>query len=406
MSDDVLIRFERVRQPVVLVDCAPVLPIIDRVLAAWPHDVEPGGLARLAPQAHRITLARAGRIYLLDSPWLDRLIRHHDPLNAVCDLVVHLIHGFVATNPTALCLHSAAACIGGRLIVFPNVYRGGKSLLSAHLAALGAEIFADDVIPVRGRANHGFALGLAPRLRLPFPDVVGPQFESFVARHAGPASDRYRYLDLGPGRQAPFGATAPIGAFVLLDRQEDKAAALEPLSRGETLRRVIARNFARRQPARRILDRLERMVGRTPCYRLAYGDPAMAARLLTARFAEWDGTKPKTRRPANAVSGSAAAGSGPSGDWGRGGGWRRGSAVTERRVDNEVFLINGKTDSIYHLNALADGLWRLAGEGAGEAEMVDLLSRAFPSVAKNRIAGDVRALIESLRKRGLLARRT
>ncbi len=405
MPDDILIRFERVRQPVVLADCAPVLPIIDRVLAAWPHVAEPGGLAGLAPQTHRITIARAGRIFLLDSPWLDRLIRHRDPLNAVCDLVVHLVHGFVATNPSALCLHSAAACVGGRLLVFPNVYRGGKSLLSAHLAALGAEIFADDVIPVRGRANHGFALGLAPRLRLPFPEVVGPEFETFVARHAGPSSDRYQYLDLGPGRQAPFGATAPIGAFVLLDRQEGKEAALEPLARGETLRRVIARNFSRRQPAQRILDRLERIVARTPCYRLAYGDPATAARLLTARFAEWGDPKRKTRRRAHAISGSAAAGSGPSGDWGRAGGWRRGSAVSERRVGNELFLINGKTDSIYHLNALADGLWGLAGEGAEEADMVDLLSVAFPWVAKNRIAGDVRTLLESLMRRGLLARR-
>ncbi|MDH3240269.1 MAG: PqqD family protein [Alphaproteobacteria bacterium] len=405
MPDDILIRFERVRQPVVLADCAPVLPIIDRVLAAWPHVVESGGPERLAPQAHRITLARTASLYLLDSPWLDRLIRHRDPLNAVCDLVVHLVHGFVATNPTALCLHSAAARIGGRLVVFPNVYRGGKSLLSAHLAALGAEIFADDVIPVRGRANHGFALGLAPRLRLPFPDVVEPEFETFVARHAGPVSARYRYLDLGPGRQAPFGATAPIGAFVLLDRREDHAAALEPLARGETLRRVIARNFARRQPARRILDRLQRVVEGTPCYRLAYGDPATAARLLMARFSEWDAARPEARRRAKTRARDVGRGGGPSDAWGRGGAWRLGSAVMERRVDDELFLINGETDSIYHLNALADALWGLAGTGAGEADMVNLLAAAFPSVAKNRIAGDVRALIESLTRRGLLVRR-
>jgi hypothetical protein len=401
LSDDILIRFESVRQPVVLADCAAVLPLIDRVLAAWPHVVEPGGLGRLAPQAHRITLARAGRIFLLDSPWLDRLIRHRDPLNTVCDLVVHLVHGFVASNPTALCLHSAAACVGGRLLVFPNVYRGGKSLLSAHLAAQGAEIFADDVIPVRGRANHGFALGLAPRLRLPFPDVVRPAFQTFVGRHAGPSNDRYQYLELGPGRQAPFGASAPIGAFVLLDRQEDKEAALEPLARAETLRRVIARNFARRQPARRILDRLDRIVEKTPCYRLTYGDPAMAARLLATRFAEWDSPKPKRRRGRPPMPAS----SGPSGDWGRDGGWRRSSAVTEHRVERELFLVNAKTDSIYHLNALADSLWGLAGEGVREADMVDLLCTAFPSVAKSRIARDVRTLMERLMRRGLLSRR-
>jgi hypothetical protein len=404
LPEDLLIRFEGVRQPLLLADCPDLLPVIDRVLAAWPHEIARGGAARLAPQAHRITLAWEAGLYRLGSPWLDAPIRHRDPVNAVCDLVVHLVHGFVAAHPTALCLHSAAARLGRRLIVFPNVYRGGKSLLCAHLAGLGAEVFADDVIPVRGRANHGFALGLAPRLRLPLPDIVMPEFEDFVAARAGAASDRYQYLDLGPGLLAPFGASAEIAALVLLDREAGREAALEPLPRGEALRRVIARNFARRQPARRILERLERIVMGTPCYRLAYADPATAARLISARFADRpdDGAKggrgapAKTRRrreSAPAARGDAGGPFGPS------------PGVSQRRIEGELFLVNAETDSIYHLNALAGALWRLAGEGAGEADMIDLIAAAFPGEPRRRIAGDVGGLIRGLIRRGMLARR-
>ena len=86
-------------------------------------------------RGHKLVLRRQSGLYLLSAPWLEKPIRHRDPVHTVCDLVVHLIHGFIASNPSVLCLHSAAALMGGRLVVFPNVYRGGKSLLSAHLAA-------------------------------------------------------------------------------------------------------------------------------------------------------------------------------------------------------------------------------------------------------------------------------
>ena len=79
--------------------------------------------------------------------------------------------------------------------------------------------------------------------------------------------------------------------------------------------------------------------------------------------------------------------------------------MIERRVAGELFLINGETDSIYHLNALADALWRLTGEAVGEAEMIRLTRAAFPDVAAKRIASDVKNLLGSLGVKGLLHRR-
>ena len=392
--------------PVVLSDCAALAPHIKKIFAAWPHREDAPGGDDLASRAHKIVLQRRSGIYVLAAPWLDDPIRHRDPVHMICDLVVHLIHGFIATNPSILCLHSAAALMGGRLVVFPNVYRGGKSLLSGHLAAAGVQIFSDDVVPVRGRGYRGMALGIAPRLRLPLPETVSAEFSRFVTADRGPAGTRYKYLDLGPDRLAPFGSQAPIGAFVLLDRRDGAEAALTPLDRGEALRRVIARNFARRVPARRILQRLERLVMTSPCYRLSYDDSETAVGLLRARFddqAGWRERRRKVKTPDVKTIGEEY--SRPVVSPAEPGPWRRPGHVIERCVAGELFLINEETDSIYHLNPMAGALWRLTGEPVTEADMIELVAAAFPGEDRARIAKDVAALLKSLMKRGLLARR-
>ncbi|MDX1483874.1 MAG: PqqD family protein [Alphaproteobacteria bacterium] len=398
MSDCAVVRFEGVGQPLVLAEGGELVPLIDRVLAAWPHQTRTADAATLGGRAEKLTLVREHGLYLLDSPWLESPIRHRDPVHTVCGLVVHLVHAFVASNPTALCLHSAAACLGGRLVVFPNVYRGGKSLLVAHLALLGVRSFGDDVIPVRGRFDSGFALGIAPRLRLPLPDCVTPDFAEFIAAHAGPGTGRYQYLDLDLEALAGHGESAPIGAFVVLDHRQGRAAALEPLAAGEMLRRVIARNFARAQPARRILQRLERLVRSRPCYRLGYDDPATAARLLAVRFGSWPEDRPRPPQTGKAAPAAvrprrAAAGA-----------LKRAPQVIERRVGDDLFLVNVDTDSIFHLNELADALWGLAKAGTEEAEMIALVQAAFPDVPGERIATDVGRLLKSLVGKGLIAR--
>jgi hypothetical protein len=404
LNEQVLFRFAGVRHPVLLSGCADLIPYMEKVLAAWPHEAAEMAERGSGGRGQKLTLDRDQGFYVLNTPWLAAPIRHRDPVHTVCDLVVHLIHAFVATNPASLCLHSAAVRLGGHLVVFPNVYRGGKSLLSGHLAAQGVACFGDDVIPVRGRGNHGFALGIAPRLRLPLPDTTAPGFADFVAAHAGPASTRYQYLHLDRGRLVPYGEVAPIGAFVVLDRGEGREAALMPLAPAEALRRVVQRNFARHQPARNILLRLERLVLNRPCYRLAYDDPATAASLLRARFASWPDHAGRRRTSARrGAAHPAPSGSVPGSE--TSGPWWRGPTVIERRVAGELFLINGETDSIYHLNPLADALWRLAAEAVEEADMIRLLRAAFPGVAPKRIAGDVKKLLGSLGAKGLLHRR-
>jgi hypothetical protein len=85
--------------------------------------------------------------------------------------------------------------------------------------------------------------------------------------------------------------------------------------------------------------------------------------------------------------------------------WQHPHHVTERRISDNLFLINEDTDSIYHLNGLADALWRLTAEPVTETEMVDLVTAAFPKVGRTRIVDDVATLLNSLMTRGLLRRR-
>ena len=184
----------------------------------------------------------------------------------------------------------------GRLVIFPSRYRAGKSVLCGCLAAQGRRLFADDVLPLRAADNYGVAPGTKPRLRLPLPGDLGDATRRFLKRHAGLASKRYLYLDLPPEQLARRGETAPIGGFVLLER--DAAATrpgLSPVKESEVLRRVILQNFARDHAATDIMTRMRRLVARTRCYRLRYARAEDAVELLQQAFDAWPEAHPVMR---------------------------------------------------------------------------------------------------------------
>ena len=67
-----------------------------------------------------------------------------------------------------------------------------------------------------------------------------------------------------PGR----GERAPIAGIVLLDRTDERPAALQPIDPADALKTVIYQNFARQQPPPVILERLYRIVLRAGVFRL------------------------------------------------------------------------------------------------------------------------------------------
>lgn len=247
------------------------------------------------------------------------------------------------------------------------------------------------MLPIDGRGNRGVALGILPRLRLPLPDNSAIALADYVDRHGALGNRRYLYVDVGDTGLAPRGDAAPIGAFVLLRREDGAKASLTPVQQSEMLKRVVLRNFAHDVRSAELVERLHGLVGAAGCYRLRYSHLGDAVDLLERTFDDWPA--PQAARPLTSTTGPAT---------GRRGWLTRTAGITERRVDDEMFLIDGHGEAIYHLNATSAAIWRLLAEPMNRKAVVEALRRAFPDVAARRIGRDVGAVLEDLAKRGLI----
>ncbi|MEX0815206.1 MAG: PqqD family protein [Dongiaceae bacterium] len=402
-----LLAFEGLSRPVALVDSEMLLQPLAAVLHGWrfgPVSADPGsagGFAEASAGAPPlITIRRAGGRYRVESPWLAAPVAYADPVDAVCALIVDLVRAYVADDPSLLCLHCGAAEFAGRLVIFPSRYRAGKSTLMARLAAAGSRVFADDVLPIAAPDNAGRALGIAPRLRLPLPAGAGQDFRDFVAAHRGPGNRRYLYLDLPPETLVRYGATAPIGGFVLLDRRTAGPAELTAAPRGQGLQRAILHNFAH-GAALETVDRLAALVAGGHCFTLRYSDLDAAAELLRATFAAWPPRPPAARGDAAAPP-AAAPRPRAAAPVAAGQRFVRRPDVAVRELDHELFLVGADNRSIYHLNPIAAALWRLLDEPMPVEEAIGVLCEAFPEIDAARIEGDVNVLFADLTERGLL----
>jgi hypothetical protein len=205
-------------------------------------------------------------------------------MEAVCDLHFELVDWFLDAHADHLCVHCAAAEFGSGLVVFPSPTKAGKSTLTLQLAAAGHRIFCDDVLPIEPVHDHGFALGILPRVRLPLPRAVVDELGPFLDTRSGPRDRHYHYVDLAEAELAPLGTTAPVAALVLLERQNTGPACLEPVSHGEMLKLIIGRNFGGVVPAPEIFDRLHKLAGGVPRFRLTYAQGNDAIQLLEHEF--------------------------------------------------------------------------------------------------------------------------
>ncbi|MGF1621181.1 MAG: PqqD family protein [Rhodomicrobiaceae bacterium] len=400
------IAFEGLSAVVEAPDCPVFVETLRGAAPDWPF----ARTEREEEPLARVEATETG--YTLFSPWREGTeLTGLSAVRAVCGLLADIVTSHIDENPSRLCLHCGAALISGRLVMFPSRSHAGKSTLIARLAASGCRIFGDDVLPLTSADDHGVALGLAPRLRLPLPARASAEFRRFVSENAGPSDDRYQYLALAKNHLAPRGVVAPLGAIILLDRQPAAAAAIGPAGRAETLKALISQNFARGEPAGELLQRLHRLMNAVPRFTLRYSDLDEAAALLLHSFAAWPPDLDADGRPApplRANCNGAPQAAIPENDeqatplLTAGMLWRQNPASRLHVVDGEAFLTDANDEAIHHLDPIGAGLWRLLADGITLEEAVDVLHGAFPAIARDAIVSDVSTVFAQLASSGLI----
>ena len=120
-----LFKFAGLLHPVAFINCDALYPYIFTILGDW-------GIEKFDPSDDKppvITIQKTEAGFERRSRWLSKSTIFRNPIDAVCDLVVDLIHAYATDNKGLLCLHCAAVEFKQGLVVFPNTYRAGKSTL-------------------------------------------------------------------------------------------------------------------------------------------------------------------------------------------------------------------------------------------------------------------------------------
>jgi Coenzyme PQQ synthesis protein D (PqqD) len=384
-------------------DCPKVVEALEAILTGWRLRRLPSAASQRADaQVRRTRTGFAWRSSRMPKP---ALWDEHPPVSAMqvlCDVHDVLFDWFLKASPRHLCLHGAAVRIGGGLVCFPSVQKSGKSTLCVALAARGHTVHGDDVLAIEPEESRGVALGIAPRLRKPLPKRLGARLVRFVTERAGPADRRWVYVELRDGEIAPLGATAPVEAFVLLQRGSG-AATLEPVAKSEMLREILLQNFARQVPPVETLDRLMQLTERVPCYRLRYGSVAGAARLIEQRFGREPGrSAPKPSFSDSRRKATARAPIAPARRRDLGGRFRRAPGVETREVGGEIFVAAPGPKTIHHLDRMASAAWRALAQPRSAEELADLFAAAFPDMPRRKMEKDVKALLAFLEESELI----
>ncbi len=157
MADQHLLRFGSASRSAALVDCPDLLRYLPSIFRGWRIEGGPAADPDGSPITPLVTLRREAGSYHLEAPWLSAPLRWDEAADGLCGFIAALIRARVMDDPELLCLHGAAVEIAGKLVVFPNRYRAGKSTLTACLAAAGLRVFADDVLLI-GDAGRAAAM--------------------------------------------------------------------------------------------------------------------------------------------------------------------------------------------------------------------------------------------------------
>lgn len=386
-----------------------VRPLLDPIMKAWPSTVDRSDPPDAAPFA-TLRPCENGR-WLLEAPLAQNPIARHNPVNAICDLVVEMSWERLRSRPELLCLHAAAVMFDDRLVIFPNARRAGKSLLSATLSGLGYGVFSDDFVPLAVDAEtqviSGIANGIAPRLRLPLPDNLSASLDTWINDRIGPANRQYGYLT---GIDLPLsGTAAPVGAVVVLERDPDlvEPASLTPVSQDDAMAALVMQNFGRQVHAGAILTVTAALTRSVPVLRLRYNAVEEAAALLSQSNLLRDlpaacmpktgqtGTLPPASLDVPKMQLSAPVDLAQT--------FHKLPGYTETETETGLYLADGPGVAIHRLNPVSTVIWKLLDAPLSGADMVGVMQEIYPDIDGDRLHVDVQGALRFLIQQRLIA---
>ncbi|MEM7464283.1 MAG: PqqD family protein [Pseudomonadota bacterium] len=405
LSDDAWIRLADMDKPLALIGCDELLAHFTSILCAWPHETGPG-----LPQGESpfLFVERRGCNYSMHLELTNQSKIFSDPVDLVCAAIVEIAWETLRCNPDWLCLHCAAVEKNGRLIIFPNMRRAGKTTLTTALGLRGLNVYTDDFMALTVQNDGqvlGMASGIATRMRLPWPRNISGAFKIGLSSSELVRGARYSYHAVSRNMPVRRGHRSPVGAVVILDFENDRKAELLPINRAEALRATITQNFSRAGNSGRILQILYFLICNLKTFRLRYSDTEEAADLIENHFGSWETPLPKEP----ALKPGLASHIAPDFTMNQnrlrlptGKQFVRSPDVVEYELDDTRFLADGKGYGIYKLDQLSGAAWNVLETPATADEIIELFQQAFPDQPVDRIACDVQKLLRGLLRNRLI----
>jgi hypothetical protein len=281
------------------------------------------------------------------------------------------------------------------LVALAGPHRAGKSTLIARLSAEpDLSVFCDDVLPLDSD-GCGVALGIAPRLRLPFPATASDAFRRHVATHLGPADDRYGYV-CAP-TVARHGTRTPLGALVVLERRESGPARLHRLDPDIAMQQLLARNMGDLGTAEHAFGLVRETARRARCLTLVYSDLEEAVTLLRHAFT---GDRAAPIAPPLATTAPIPEAAPAPVDPDRL--WHRAGDVAVRRVGDSAFLWRPEDTTLWRMNPVAQMVWMALDLPGSARDVADAIADVFPATPAAEILDDVGRLLAMLVERDLV----
>ncbi|XQU07421.1 PqqD family protein [Halomonas sp. LY9] len=241
---------------------------------------------------------------------------------------------------------------------------------------------------------------MAPRLRLPLPESISPVFQQFVQAHLGPHDSRYGYLRLNNEQLAAHGQCCPLGAILLIDRDdalsEPQLTRLQP---GDGLWQLLQQNFAEHESDQALIQRFLPLLQDLPCFLLRYRDAFEAAQWLTQRWgSEHLESLARASQP-HCDTPEVIPALAPT-DARR---WQASDAAFEFPLGDELFVIAEEGGAIHRLNTTSRAVWALLNHEPMDLESVsDTLAGFFADAEFGQVRQDMAQLLAQLYHAGLI----